>query len=203
MASESLTGIAGQPFSARLFRIAVLKLSLEDVGASASLSSAELDQLRAFVDDDPVAELLDAPFKLKGSTRWTRFSDGKFPVFYSALSPETSMKEKIAWLKTLPSSVIFQRLFECDFSGSAKDLTTLVPSWACLISLAPSDYAICQAIGRQALDDHLDALRTPSARDQPDGVCVPVFRRPPLSNPAVLKHIRFTISEGAVTHDEL
>lgn len=52
------------------------------------------------IPQDPIEELLDGPFLLRAKLRnKRRFSDGTYPVFYSALSLETASAEVAYWFR--------------------------------------------------------------------------------------------------------
>ena len=198
MAGESLGGVPTRRHEVRLFRIATLLESLEDFAARAELNQQETQDLRAFTGAaDPLDELLDAPFKIGRFGRPSRFSDGKFPVFYSAESADTSVLEKLSSLeRNHPGGEIVQWMFSCEFNGNVKDLTPHLSERGYLIA---ESHDACQLLGREAIEAELDGLRSPSARDQPNGVCVPVFRRKPLSGAILKQRYKFKVAAGVVT----
>ncbi|MFV2035041.1 MAG: RES family NAD+ phosphorylase [Halocynthiibacter sp.] len=117
----------------------------------------------------------------------TRFSDGSFPVFYSALEPETAAAEikyrvpKIVGTPNRPRTVYYSR-FSCDFDGSVKDLLSKHVDWHDLTH--DSDYSFCNRLGAEAINTELDGLVVPSAR-RSGGVNLPVFKRRAISNPVI------------------
>lgn len=161
------------------------------------------------ISDTP-EELYDGPFRPKRRLHKegyrTRFSDGSFPVFYSALEPETAAAEikywfvKFAGTPTRPRTAYYSR-FSCDFDGSTKDLRPKHEDWPDLTH--DNDYRFCNSLGAEAMDAELDGLVTPSAR-RSDGTNLPVFRRRAIDNPVVHALVAVTLdpSTGEVVLTE-
>lgn len=149
------------------------------------------------IRDDP-EDLLDTPFRPKatlhrGVGHKTRFSDGSFPVFYSALEKSTAEAEIRHWFPQFVGSPNQPRIghyvcFRCDFEGMTKDLRPMRTKWADLTS---EDYEFCNGLGKEAISSRLDALLSPSARS-PDGTTVPVFTRSSVENPRLLTFLTLT-----------
>ena len=132
-------------------------------------------------------ELCDAPFRPKRRlSRATRYSDGSYPVFYSALDPETAEAEVAhGFSKDFGGSPQGQRSayyqrFTCLFEGEEKDLRDKQSEWSELVH--DSDYTFCNRIGAEAVRLGLDGLVVPSARRE-NGSNQPVFRRRAISDP--------------------
>ena len=158
-----------------------------------------LDLLKARGISDKPEDLCDGPFRPKPRLQKvghrTRFSDGTFPVFYSALEPETADAEVRHWFRniagkpTKPRTAYYSR-FSCDFEGSIKDLRPMHAEWPNLTH--DSDYRFCNSLGSEAVASRLDGLLTPSARN-PNGTNVPVFQRRAVSNPLVHALVAVTL----------
>ena len=133
-------------------------------------------------------ELLDDPFRPKPQYRRppTRYSDGSWPVFYSALERETAEKEVACYYVSGaigdPSKgrIAYLSVFRCRFSGEARDLRPKREEWGELIS-PHTDNPFCQSLGREAIEAAIDGFLAPSAR-RSDGTTVPVFSRDSLSH---------------------
>ena len=130
-------------------------------------------------------ELLDGPFRPRRKRDRTRFSDGSFPVFYSALEVETAeaeMKHRVPIYNKNSDKrkTFFYSKFSCDFHGLEIDLRTKVREWPDLIH--DNDYSLCNRIGAEARRLELDGLVTWSARRE-DGVNLPVFSRQAIGQP--------------------
>jgi len=141
-------------------------------------------------------ELCDAPFRPKRHlSRATRYSDGSYPVFYSALDPETAEAEVAYWFsKGFGGSPQGQRSayyqsFTCLFEGGEKDLRGKQGEWPELVH--DSDYTFCNRIGAEAVQLELDGLVVPSARRE-NGSNQPVFSRHAISEPKTQGLVKIT-----------
>ena len=142
-------------------------------------------------------ELLEQPFQRipRGKTiRKSRFSDGSFRVFYSALEQDTAEAERTYWFRKdmeVDNDLDFgiYLMFECTFSGVEKDLRSRTSDWPELIH--DSDYTFCNKLGTEAKKLALDALVTYSAR-RPGGVNLPVFARSALSRANAISWVEVT-----------
>lgn len=141
-------------------------------------------------------ELLDFPFQTKSQFRPspTRFSDGSWPVFYSALDKETSEQEighhfVSRAINAAEQRTVYYSAFHCRFSGDARDLRTKISDWPDLTS-GETENAFCQRLGREAIDIFLDGLLAPSARCA-GGTTVPVFTRQSLSDAVIDGDVAF------------
>ncbi len=154
-------------------------------------------------------ELLDAPFRLKRKElrRKTRFSDGSYTVFYSALELETAECECAYWFREAflgspeGDRVAYFERFSCWFTGEEKDLRVKKSVWPKLVD---DDYEFCNAIGRQAHKIGLDGLLAPSARRE-NGSTAPVFSRASIGRAQPEGSIKMTIlpESQSVTIEEL
>ena len=135
----------------------------------------------------------------------TRFSDGTFGVYYSALE-ENSCKREVEYhigreiIENNSESIPYTRhyhLISCDYSGTTADLRGREVDHAELVSQDRSGYPFCQALAVDARNSYIDGFFTPSAR-QVGGTCVPVFARPALSDPKIGIELKLIPSEDGV-----
>lgn len=172
---------------------------LQSMGLDTQAVEEIVELLRARQEIDSLEMLLDKPFKpkhqLEKQKLVTRYSDGSFPVFYSALERETAKEEIQHHTKkyltqhaTKPRTVYFLR-FVCYFNGDGKDLRVKHTDWPWLTH--DSDYSKCHDIAYEAVREGLDGLLTPSARRN-SGTCLPVFKRTALSSPESEEFVSFT-----------
>lgn len=151
-----------------------------------------LDLLKSDGLFDTLEELIEAPFRRKpqlDKLRLTRYSDGSFPVFYSALEVETAKAEITYWFRRFVGSpadprTAFYSRFSCEFDGKVKDVRPKKTEWSDLTH--DTDYTFCNGLAAEAKDESLDALLAPSAR-RSTGSNLPVFERKALSNPTTHK----------------
>ena len=148
-----------------------------------------------------LSELVRAPFLPKPHLNPpkqfgypTRFSEGDWPVYYSALEPRVAEAEVAHYLSANAQAdaterrPIFYTLVQCEFLGKVVDLRPQrgQPGWADLTS---NDHRFCQSLGREAVEMRLGGLLTPSARTK--GANLPVFRSETLSNAILRGTARF------------
>ena len=136
-------------------------------------------------------DFLNAPFKRRPHFgRKSRFSDGSFGVYYSALEKNTAQTEAEDVYRKLvmdgtssgTSRVAYYRCVSCRFDGIAMDLQPQADS---MPELVGPDYDPCIAIAKDARSSDVDALLTPSAacaRRFRSGTCLPVFTQASLSD---------------------
>ena len=169
---------------------------LAELGLDA-LGEQELRELLVAAGyETSLEELCDAPFRPKRRlVIATRYSDGSYPVFYSALDPETAEAEVAHWFSKdfggSPQgqrSAYYQR-FTCLFEGREKDLRDKQREWPELVH--DSDYTFCNRIGAEAVRLGLDGLVVPSARRE-NGSNQPVFRRRAISDPKTQGLVKIT-----------
>ena len=167
-------------------------LGLDEVGEQ------ELRELLVAAGYEPSPEeLCDAPFRPKRRLAMkTRYSDGSYPVFYSALDPATATAEVGHWFRMgfggSPGgqrSVYYQR-FTCLFEGVEKDLRDKQGEWPELVH--DSDYTFCNRIGAEAVRLELDGVVVPSARRE-NGSNLPVFRRSAIRDAASEDLVKITL----------
>ena len=171
-----------------MYRLASLQAEhfLASLGLDAQ-SEQEMQQLIDAAGYRPdLEELCDAPFRPKRRLRrQTRFSDGSFPVFYSALELATAEAEVEHWFPAFagtpgrPRTAYYQRLC-CTFDGLEKDLHPKQADWPELVR--DDDYTFCNRLGAEALRSELDGLVTPSAKRE-GGANMPIFRRRAIRDP--------------------
>ncbi|MYD60515.1 MAG: RES family NAD+ phosphorylase [Gemmatimonadetes bacterium] len=183
----------------RIYRLANLIRDdefLAELGLDA-LGELELKELLVAAGyETSLEELCDAAFRTKCRLRRaTRYSDGSYPVFYSALDPETAEAEVAHWFSKdfggRPQgqrSAYYQR-FTCLFEGEEKDLRDKQSEWPELVH--NSDYTFCHRIGAEAVQLGLDGLVVPSARRE-NGSNQPVFRRRAISDPKTQGLVKIT-----------
>jgi hypothetical protein len=163
------------------------------------LTIDEVADVIAFDRDDVVKELMQGPFERKPGLGnkfglKSRFSDGDWPVFYSAIGRETAQQEsshhygrKAAGDASARRPVHYSVL-RCMFDGEVIDLQPKLAGWPELVS---DDYAFCNGLGKEAHEMTLGAFLAPSARN-PGGTTVPSFSTITLSNPVIEATVRLT-----------
>lgn len=134
----------------------------------------------------------------------SRFSDGTWPVCYTARDRQTA-EDEIRYhrgkdLTTIDSSLKFYyRLIEIEYAGATIDMCTQVEAWPELMDPdEKSAYPLCQALGREASASGVAGFLTPSAR-RDGGTNVPVFRRGALSSPQVRGVVVFSLNPAEGT----
>lgn len=139
----------------------------------------------------------DAPFRPKRYlSRATRYSDGSYHVFYSALDLATAKAEVAHGFKKgfggrpQGQRSAYYRCFTCLFEGQEKDLRDKQSEWPELVH--DSDYTFCNRIGAEAVRLELDGLVVPSARRE-DGSNLPVFKRSAIRDPAAQDLVKITL----------
>ncbi len=161
--------------------------------------------------DETARSLLTDPFKRKPKldnrygTR-TRFSDGSWPVFYSALEEETAKAEglyhyarKAAGDSEARRAVNYS-IMRCKFEGDVIDLIPQHNDWPGLTS---EELDFCVALGREAHLMGLGAFLAPSAR-HPEGTTVPAFSADNLTEPVAVNAVRFAFdTESLQTNVEI
>jgi hypothetical protein len=129
---------------------------------------------------------LDVKFALdlsRGRFGISRYSDGSWPVLYTALDSDTSFHEvafhaRKEWLigmrhgATVPKFKSSRKLLYVLGVDSTSQLDHVSPD----PNLVSADYSYCHAIAAGARSAGFASLKVPSARRR-TGVCVPVFDR--------------------------
>lgn len=146
-----------------------------------------LDLLSGLIPQGPIDELLDGPFRQMTKLRnRTRYSDGSYPVFYSALEATTAEAEVAFWFRKeyvgtpKRNRTAYYQGFRCTFDGIEKDLRSRKREWPDLVH--NSDYSFCNQLGAEARALGIGGLVVPSAR-QEMGTNMPIFVRGVLSDP--------------------
>jgi len=191
-----------------LFRLANpprIRKSLMDAGATLEEAIETIDFIGGDNSNDAVL-MLDTPFERNPSYRPnpTRFSDGTWRVFYSALEVDTAEAERGHWcIQEIQSDPPATRHFHyrelrCRLQGEAFDVKAKLHDWPFLVG-DRSAYPQCQNVALSAIQADADALIAPSARRE-GGTTIPVFKRAALSNPEILGAVVFRVQpDGSFT----
>lgn len=167
------------------------------------LTIDEVTDIIAFDRDDVTKELMESPFNRKAvlGNKFglaSRFSNGDWPVFYTAIGRETAEKESTHhYARKAAGDAAARRpvhysLVRCVFNGEVMDLRPKLPDWADLVS---DGYTFCNGLGKEAHDMSLGGFLGPSARN-PGGTTVPAFLPGTLSNPVVEATARLSYDAG-------
>ncbi len=200
-----LESLPSENCSLTLFRWSNLHLqSLEESLREQGLEQdEELQETIKFLQSrgvkDALDELIEVPFRRKTSlhknSRYkSRYSDGSFPVLYTALEESTAEAEARHWFPTVMGNPSTSRTghylcFSCSFDGMTKDLRLKHSEWH---ELTQENYDFCNKLGKEAIEEELDAFLSPSAR-KVNGTTVPVFTRGSVDNPQILKAVALTL----------
>ena len=143
----------------------------------------------------------------------SRFTDGRKGVFYSTLEEKTAIEEvryhqmkskefaDLSSMKDAPAR--YFSVYQSEFDGSVIDLFAIAEQLPELTSKDESGYPKCRQLAEDARNRSVNALRTPSARQQ-GGTCVPVFDRVALVDVPVFKgRGRFVNEDGEVVFRQL
>jgi len=160
---------------------------LRNMGMDVNSIDEIIELLQENNEIDTIEALLDKPFQPKSQLNdISRYSDGTFPVLYTALEVETAEAEVkhnainyFLGQSTERRTIYYLRLLT-DFNGKTKDLRKKHKAWPDLTH--NNNYNFCNEIAREAVNDGLDSLLAPSARNK-NGTCTPIFNRNTLSNP--------------------
>ncbi|MEZ4705060.1 MAG: RES family NAD+ phosphorylase [Bdellovibrionota bacterium] len=131
-----------------------------------------------------VLEDIQSKFRPEG---WShgRFSDGRWPVLYTAMSPLTAKKEKVYYLKAFYQEESEEHVQNVELAISKMTLIThhlvdLSQEKKCdqtqLVGSSTKNYEYCRQVAEICVEAKAQAIRSHSARDQ-QGYCVPVFDR--------------------------
>lgn len=156
-----------------------------------------LEDLRQRGVSTSIQEFFFSPFHRTADTSQrfqSRFSDGSWPIKYSALEPATSLAECQHTRKkyvlnngTRSATLVFSTL-SFSFSGDVKDLRPKKTDWPFLTS--DDGYDTCNQIAREARTAGLSGLLTPSARAA-DGTCLPIFKADATKDPAIIASAKY------------
>ncbi len=140
--------------------------------------------------------LLATPFRYPPTPWPSRFRSATDPgVFYGALSERTALAEVAHWrLKVLRDAVGLRTLeptahtlFGVRLRATVADAARLRPASRRDAVLDPDDYAPAQAWAREVRAAGTQAIRYPSVRDRPDGVCWALFDPAGFASPPTLR----------------
>jgi hypothetical protein len=201
-----LEEFAQADMGAFVHRFANLSYESEFLRNRKTLSNKQALRVLAYRGRRASIVLTKSPFRKK---EWlggkyglpTRFSDGTWPTFYAALSEETARKEvghhyaKDAAKAGDEGMPVYYSRIVCRFMGSHISLWPKLGIW----DLVSDSWEFCQVHGKEARAIGLGAFWTPSARDQPDGSNIPVFREGAISDIVVTGTAQFTYDRAAET----
>ena len=173
-----------------VFRLSRITANDDQFLAELNLGAVAREELVSLLSgrvfQDPIEELLDGPFRPGAKLRRkTRFSDGTFPVFYSALTVDTARAEMAYWFRKIYAGepqrkrAAYFQSFRCRFEGLEKDLRSKARDWPNLVH--ESDYSFCNQLGLEAREGGIDGMVVPSARH--NGANMPIFMRHAISCP--------------------
>jgi RES domain-containing protein len=165
-----------------VYRFANLSYESDFLRNRKTLSDNQVLRVLAFRGRRRSIDLMKVPFRKKRLLegrygRETRYSDGTWPTFYSALSEATARKEaghhhaKCAVQAGGEAMPVYYSRVACKFQGSHINLWPKLGEW----DLVSESYEFCHGLGKEAHLGGLGAFWTPSARDRPEGSCIPVF----------------------------
>lgn len=150
--------------------------------ADRGLDELSIEETLQLMMDGGMDESLEAVRdRFFSSPRKSRFSDGSFGIYYTALEVETAeaeiryyclKKARECFVPGKPANMHYC-LVSCHFAGDTKDLR---PHSSRFPNLTADDHSECNRIGREAHDSGLAGVLTPSARHA-TGTCLPTFRR--------------------------
>ena len=205
-----LDGITSERNRRIVFRLSRVSLHdyefLTDLNLDVEGRQELLNLLSGRIPLEPLDELLDGPFRPNKKLRKkTRYSDGSFPVFYSAMEAETAEAEMAYWFrkdyvgKPRSNRTAYYQGFRCTFEGLEKDLRSKTMDWPDLVH--ESDYSFCNQLGAEAREWVIDGLVVPSARHE--GENMPIFARRAVSGPELEGTVAMTYSSdtGEVSID--
>ncbi|MCC7046364.1 MAG: RES family NAD+ phosphorylase [Alphaproteobacteria bacterium] len=186
-----LEAVAQTPLEANVCRLANMRRRLEALRAL-GISLVDTEEALRFLNGDGNAiELIDAPLRDDPTFRPSpsRFSDGSWRVFYSAVDWPTAEAEigyhVIKAAEGVPDATpTYFQCLECAVAGPNYDIREHAATWKFLTDPSESSYPKCQELAAEARRNKSSALQTFSAR-RPDGVNVPVFDRAALSDPKI------------------
>jgi RES domain len=159
-----------------------------------------------------LTELLRTPFQRRSAQKpfgESRFSDGSFPVFYSAVERETAAREKAYHVgkdydeTRSAATQYYYRVFRVGVRADLRDLRAKLFDWPWLID--KDRYDRCQRLGKQASDQDAFGFLTPSAR-RTNGVNAPLFRSDAIQDGTAVEVglyvFRVGIAGGTITIDD-
>lgn len=139
-----------------------------------------------------------------------RFGDGTTGVYYSARDEVTCERELVFHVEaelaekgseTFPHPR-FYNLIDCRCSGATVGLPGQEKTYPELVSETKKGYLFCWALGLEAVEYGIEGFFTASARND-GGVCVPVFARAALFEPAIRYQVTLTITDAGMQFQRL
>jgi RES domain-containing protein len=133
----------------------------------------------------------------------TRFTDGTFGAYYTALSEATAIAETRYHTERFlresdePPMQVQQRVYLANLAGELHDLRGDPPGAGAL--LAPDDWSASQAFGRRAWESHSDGIVYPSVRHA-GGDCAAVLRPPVVSATWQGRHLGYEWDGYKIRH---
>ncbi len=137
------------------------------------------------------------------NSRGTRFTDGTFGAYYTAMSEATAIAETRYHTERFlresdePPMQVQQRVYLANLDGELLDLRGSPPGADTL--LAPDDWRASQAFGRRAWEDRSDGIVYPSVRDQ-GGQCAAILRPPAVSATWQGRHLGYEWDGHQIRH---
>jgi RES domain len=192
--------------------VALLRESIAAILLKRGISAESISEIRTALTS--VGIVLDAgdavAYSFQEPYRIGRFGDGRIGVFYSALEEDTCIAEisyhhgrQLAEQRSeeFPYDRYYH-LITCNFSGMALMLVGEEVKHPELTSDTEAGYPVCQRLAKEAVEANIDAFYTRSARAE-NGICVPVFSQPTLSDPRTMSRFRFYAQNGLSAHEKL
>lgn len=185
----------------------------DDLEATFAVESLTNDRLRDEVGDlslvDP-AERMTGPGATPVMAAFThlnpagsRFSDGRFGVFYAARSETSAVRETVYHRERFladsaqPPMTVEMRVYKVDVAGALRDLRG--DAGAAQPLLDPDDYSQSQTFGADERAGGNDGIVYPSVRDA-SGECVAVFRPRALSPATQGRHFGYIWDGERITN---
>lgn len=163
----------------------------DDLIALADLTSPAIRAAHGEIDLVPLGDRLYEPGTglIMRAFSWpghrSRFSDGKFGVFYAGGSVGTAVAEttyhQARFLARIPAVVVEKTVLLVDVHATLVDVRT--PHPAPPNTYDPLNYAPAQAFGAAVRQQQAFGIVYDSVRDTPHGACVAIVRPPALSPP--------------------
>lgn len=165
------------------------------VGSIAEAAAA-LDQVDAVVTpSEAIAASFHPRTNRQPPFRPGRFSDGSFPVFYSAQDEATCIEElrfKLIAELAIDTHARHFEMLNVQYSGLTMELCGHEIDHPELVSPTNSGYPFCQHLAVSARNGGINAMHAPSARCK-GGVCVPIFSESCLSDPNIVGEVTFSM----------
>ena len=146
---------------------------------------------------ETITDMAPTPFRIPNPGR---YSDGTYGVLYTARSHRTASREAAHSQRPYynpPAGrpyAVHCPLVSWTVTGNAKDIRRFLREFPWLIS---NDHTQCRELGARARAEGLACLVTPSVRDRPKGVTVPVFAEDAVSHGRADGEVTFWFSTEA------